>query len=95
MDRGRVVASGPLETLLGDAAVRIRVTGLPAEARVRLAAFGPVRDDGEWLHVRPIAPERIPDLVAAIVAAGGRVHAVEPGRESLEERFVALMSEST
>ena len=35
-----------------------------------------------------------PDLVAAIVAAGGRVHEVDAGRRSLEERFLALLSRS-
>ena len=30
----------------------------------------------------------------AIVAAGGRVHAVEPGRGSLEARFLELIAES-
>jgi ABC-2 type transport system ATP-binding protein len=94
VDRGKVIASGPLEALLGDGAVRLKVTELSPDGRAALAAFGPIRDDGEWLLVRTIATDRIPDLVAAIVAAGGRVHAVEPGRESLEERFVALLSES-
>ena len=57
-----------------------------------LAAFGPRRTDDEgWLVVRPLDPERIPDVVAAVVAAGGRVHAVEPGRRSLEELFLGLV----
>ena len=34
---------------------------------------------------------RVPDLVAAIVAAGGRIHAVDAGRETLEERFLELL----
>ena len=45
--------------------------------------------------VRPLDGARIPDLVAAIVAAGGRVHAVEPGRGSLEARFLELITGST
>ena len=47
--------------------------------------------DGDWLTIRPLDGARIPDLVAAIVAAGGRVHAVEPGRGSLEARFLELV----
>ena len=50
--------------------------------------------DGEWLTIRPLAADRIPDLVAAVVAAGGRVHAVDPGRGSLEARFLELLAES-
>jgi hypothetical protein len=34
----------------------------------------------------------VPDVVAAVVAAGGRVHDVDPGRGSLEDRFVALVT---
>jgi hypothetical protein len=33
----------------------------------------------------------VPDLVAALVAAGGRVHAVDAGRATLEERFLELI----
>ena len=54
------------------------------------STFAPMQDDGEWLTFQPLAPERVPELVAAIVAAGGRVHAVEPGRGSLEARFLEL-----
>ena len=102
LDAGRLVAAGTLDELLGEDAVRVRVTGLDGASRAALATFGPVfddtsdldpdRDDG-WLTIRPINPERVPDLVAAIVAAGGRVHAVEPGRATLEERFLALLGE--
>ncbi len=94
VDAGRVVAAGTLEELLGEDSVRLRVTGLDPATRAGLATFGPITDDGDWLAVRPIAPERIPDLVAAIVAAGGRVHAVEPGRASLEERFLGLVRDA-
>jgi hypothetical protein len=51
--------------------------------------------DGEWLTIRPLGRDRIPDVVAAIVAAGGRVHAVEPGRGSLESRFLELVTAPT
>jgi hypothetical protein len=35
----------------------------------------------------------IPDLVAAIVGTGGRIRAVTPLRESLEDAFVRVMEE--
>jgi ABC-2 type transport system ATP-binding protein len=93
VDRGRVLAAGRLDELLGEPGVRIRATGLPPDSADLLAGFGPVRLDGDWLSVKPIDPERVPDLVAAVVAAGGRVHAVEAGRGSLEDRFLTLIAE--
>jgi ABC-2 type transport system ATP-binding protein len=93
VDRGRVLAAGRLDELLGEPAVRIRASGLPADAGKRLGEFGPLRRDGDWLSVQPIDPGRVPDLVASIVAAGGRIHAVEAGRGSLEDRFLTLLAE--
>ncbi len=89
--RGRLVASGGLSDLLGEPALRLRVTGLDADAERILGGFGPLSTDGEWLVIRPLAPERVPDVIAAVVAAGGRVHAVDPGRRSLEEAFLDLV----
>ncbi len=91
VDAGRVIAAGTLDELLGDGSVRIRVDGLAPDDRQRLARFGPLTDDGDWLSIRTIGTAQIPELVAAIVGAGGRVHAVEPGRASLEERFLGLV----
>ncbi len=33
----------------------------------------------------------VPDLVADLVGLGARVHAVEPGRISLEERLLGIL----
>jgi ABC-2 type transport system ATP-binding protein len=92
LHEGHAVASGPLEDVVAAGGVRLRVTGIDAESRQRLATFGPVQADGEWFTIRPLDRERIPDVVAAVVAAGGRVHAVEPGRGSLEARFMELVA---
>ena len=91
LDHGRTIASGSLDEVVAADGVRIRVTG-PGDVGRMAAAFGPLTIDGEWLTVKSLAPERIPDLVTAIVAAGGRVHVVEPGRGSLEARFLELLS---
>jgi hypothetical protein len=48
-------------------------------------------DEDGWLAIRPLAPERIPDVVATVVALGGRVHAVDPARRSLEDLFLDLV----
>jgi ABC-2 type transport system ATP-binding protein len=92
IDRGRVLEAGRLDELLGEPAVRVQVTDLPSDGAATLAEFGPLTRDGDWLTIRPVDPERIPDVVAAIVRRGGRVRAVDAGRSSLEERFLALLT---
>jgi ABC-2 type transport system ATP-binding protein len=94
VDRGRVVAQGRIDELLGETGVRMHVTDFP-DAERSLAAFGPLTRDGDWLTIRPIDPSRIPDVVEAIVRHGGRVHAVDPARSTLEERFLALFADAT
>ena len=95
VDRGRVVAAGPLAEVLGRSETEIRVTGLDASAALNhLAEFGAPRFDGERLLVRDLEPDRVPDLVAAVVGLGGRVHEVRSGRESLERRFLALIRDA-
>jgi len=91
VDRGRVVAAGSLDELLGASTVRVRVTGLTEAGRARLADFGIATDDPPWIVVRGCPPEAVPDLVAALVSSGARVYEVDAGRESLEERFLALL----
>jgi ABC-2 type transport system ATP-binding protein len=91
LHQGRVVASGSMDEVVTVGGVRLRVTGLGERGRQALAGFGPVVVDGEWLTIRPLDRARIPDVVATIVAEGGRVHAVEPGRGSLEARFLELV----
>jgi ABC-2 type transport system ATP-binding protein len=93
LDHGRVLASGRLDDLLGESSVRIRVTDLPPTAVASLGRFGRVMsgDDG-WLSIGAIDREAIPDAVAAMVAAGGRVHAVDAGRATLEDRYMELVA---
>ena len=93
LHRGRTIASGSLDEVVAADGVRLRVTGLDDAGRAAIAAFGPTSADGPWLTIRPLPAERVPDLVAAVVAAGGRVHAVQPGRGSLEARFLELLGE--
>ena len=95
VDHGKVVEEGRLVDVLGDPGVRVLAAGLEPAALAALEhQFGPLRRDGDWLAAEPFDPSRVPDLVAAIVAAGGRVHEVDAGRRSLEERFLALLATS-
>ena len=92
VDHGRVLASGAITDLLGESTVRVHVTDLSGVAVGKLAPFGPAElDQDGWLSIAGMDAELIPDLVAAIVAAGGRVHAVDPGRASLEDLFLRLV----
>jgi len=91
VDKGRVIQVGTLGELLTTDAVRVRATGLENGAHEALRAFGELQREGEWIVVRGIAPDRVPELVRAIVERGGRVYAVEPRHESLEDRFLSLL----
>ena len=93
LHHGRVVAAGSLDEVVAADGVRLRVTDLDDAGRTAAAAFGPVVVDADWLTIRPLGADRVPDLIAAIVATGGRIHAVEPGRGSLEARFLELITE--
>lgn len=92
LHEGKAVASGPLADVVAAGGVRLLVTGLDPSQKQALIVFGPVQVDGAWLVIRPLDRDRIPDVVATIVQAGGRVHAVEPGRGSLEARFLELVA---
>jgi len=92
VDRGKVIAEGTLDELLRSDTVRMRVSGLPRGAKDQLAPFGAIDEDGDWLVVRGVDADRVPDLVAHVVGLGGRVHAVEPRHETLEDRFLRLLS---
>ncbi len=93
VDHGRVVASGRLDELLRGQAVRVRVSGLTVRQRASLSSFGSLDDDGEWLTVRGLEPERVPELVDELVRLGGRIYQVEPRRQTLEDRFLELLGE--
>jgi ABC-2 type transport system ATP-binding protein len=94
VDHGRVIATGTLDELLkGEGAVRVRVTGLDGARHSALARFGRLAEEGEWLTIRGLAPDRVPELVAELVRLGGRVYAVEPRQQSLEDRFLQLLKE--
>jgi ABC-2 type transport system ATP-binding protein len=90
---GRVLATGRLDDLLGASAIRIRATGLSTDAQRELASFGRVDlDADDWITIEPSsAVDPTPDVVAWIVRRGARVHAVEDGRRSLEDRYLELV----
>ena len=92
VDHGRVLASGRIDDLLGETEVRLRVTDLAAADVAELRRFGRVGvgEDG-WLAITGVDLARVPDVVAAVVGMGGRVHAVESRRSTLEDLFMRLV----
>ncbi|SFT50176.1 ABC-2 type transport system ATP-binding protein [Geodermatophilus amargosae] len=97
LDRGRVAAAGTLAELLGSRELRLRLDGVDARAEARLAATGRLTRSGNWFTVTLAEDEEsaVPALVADLVALGVGVHAVEPGRISLEERLLAVLREGS
>jgi ABC-2 type transport system ATP-binding protein len=94
LDRGRVAAAGTLAELLGQREVRLHLTDLSAAAEARLAARGAVDAAGGWFTVRLAAEDdgtTVPDLVRDLAVLGVRVHAVEPGRITLEDRLLGIL----
>jgi ABC-2 type transport system ATP-binding protein len=93
VDHGRVIASGTMDELLGGAAVKVRVSGLGPADVGKLSSFGDIDDEGDQLTFTRLKPESVPDLVAEIVALGGRVYEVTPRHQTLEDRFLQLLEE--
>jgi ABC-2 type transport system ATP-binding protein len=93
VDHGRVIAAGTMNELLSGTAVKVRVAGLDGAAMSKLADFGKVDDEGDQLTFTNLDPDRVPDLVAAIVGLGGKVFEVSPRHQTLEDRFLQLLEE--
>jgi ABC-2 type transport system ATP-binding protein len=91
VSNGRVLATGGLDELLGSGGVRMRLTGMTDLAQAALKRRGAVSEHDGWFIVTGVGAEAVPDLIAELVGMGARVYAVEPVRQTLEERFLALL----
>jgi ABC-2 type transport system ATP-binding protein len=94
LDKGRVAASGTLAELLGQRELRLRLARVSPEAEARLSVGGGVSRSGDWYTVALPAEDdetTVPDLVRDLIGLGVQVHAVEPGRISLEERLLGIL----
>ena len=90
---GRVVASGtPAEIAGAQLGVRVRALANGVPLQESLAAFGNVVVEEGGAFVGGVGNDRVPDVVAALVASGARVYAVSPVSQSLEDRFLEMMS---
>jgi ABC-2 type transport system ATP-binding protein len=100
LDHGRVAAAGSLAELLGQREVRLHLTDVAEAAVARLRALGSIARDGDWFTISLPAGEHgpvdgrddaVPALVRDLVSVGAQVHAVEPGRITLEERLLGIL----
>jgi ABC-2 type transport system ATP-binding protein len=94
IDKGRAVATGSLDELLGHhSRVRLKVGGLGENWWSALGRFGQWRREADWTVVEGIDPSRVAELVGELVSRGGQVEAVIPEQQSLESRFLELLEE--
>jgi ABC-2 type transport system ATP-binding protein len=92
VDRGRVLLEVGMAELLAGRTVSIRAGGLDGLDLATLGDFGRLeRTAPDELTAGELDDARIPDLVAALVGLGARIHAVVPAQVSLEERFLDVL----
>lgn len=92
---GEVVASHDLHAMdRGEINVHIAVRNLSAQASADLSRWGKIvdADDGRLTITVP-SNDALPHLLRQLVASGADVYEFAPRRESLEEKFVAIMGE--
>jgi hypothetical protein len=82
-----------MDDLLSGTTVRVRVAGLTAADKNKLSDFGRIDDEEDQLTFANLDASRVPDLVASLVAMGGRVYEVAPRNQSLEDRFLQLLDD--
>lgn len=89
--QGRAIRQGTLTELTAQqAAVVVELEGISETLLPVAQHYGPSQSNGVRLTVET---EAVAELVAALVAAGGRIRSVVPVRESLEDAFVRWMEE--
>jgi ABC-2 type transport system ATP-binding protein len=95
--KGEVVASGPVEEIVGDSpSVTLDVSDVPAAEAVlaRLSGIRSVSPDGASSLVVDVNGTARSQVVAALVRAGVGVNRIVP-RRRLEDAFLALVGENT
>jgi ABC-2 type transport system ATP-binding protein len=94
IDRGRVIAEGPIEELVAGDAGELIVECNDAERALTLLARDPsvreLRREHGALRMKLVAPEQAGEINAQLVKAGVVVTRLEPVRHSLEERFLEM-----
>jgi ABC-2 type transport system ATP-binding protein len=94
--QGRVVRQGTVAEITAPSqSVVLELESVSEPIRDAAERYGEIVSTREanWLTVALPNEAAIPDLIAAVVVAGGRLRAVIPLRESLEDAFVRVMEE--
>jgi ABC-2 type transport system ATP-binding protein len=94
IDRGRVIAEGPIEALVAGGAGELIVECDDAERALTLLAGEPsvreLRREHGALRMKLLTPEQAGEINAQLVKSGVVVTRLEPVRHSLEERFLEM-----
>lgn len=95
--RGQIVRQGTVDEItIPASSVLIEletVTPPLTDAARRFGGVAPLESGFSVALSNPDTNAAIPELVAALVGAGGRIRAVTPVRETLEDAFVRVMEE--
>ena len=89
--RGGIVAAGTIDELLGASGVRLRLENATDPGPRAVLNEWRATAQGETWTISAVDRTSIPQLVRDLVAAGAEITCVEPMRETLEERFMALV----
>jgi ABC-2 type transport system ATP-binding protein len=96
VDRGEIVAMGPLAELQGEGKPRVLIgvdgTAAALEILAAVPGVGDLESDNGVIQASVTDPDVIPELNRRLVEAGLPVRRLEPVRASLEERFLAITS---
>jgi len=96
IDRGRLVAQGPIETLLGGGPRELQVGCDDSHAALDVLdghpAVASARETPDGLRVILAGNDGVADINRRLVGAGIAVFRLEPVRESLEHRFLEITS---
>lgn len=93
VDGGSVVAAGSIAEILGASrSLRMHLESVDESVRAILSRYGAVAAEPPSFTLRGVAEGDVPRLVTELAAAGAQIHAVEPARTTLEERFLQLLS---
>ena len=95
IDRGRVIATGPLEELLASVVeVEIDAAGLSPAAMEELGGLGrPAEGSNGRMVLRLPDRESIPAVAEVVVRHGGRLYSLQQRRGSLEELFIRVVEQ--
>jgi ABC-2 type transport system ATP-binding protein len=94
IDRGRLIASGPIAELLRHGAAQLDIGCDDAARALEVLdahpAVAAARPSGDGIRVQLSAGDGVASINAKLVQAGIAVFRLEPVQESLEQRFLEI-----